>query len=84
MKHDRYGGIVGCSFVVYNGKVQVSGQRSKEKVVHMAPVLVSLAINKRGTSAQVYPVFSSSIFNTTCVHCRHRVFCRAPVHCRSV
>ena len=31
--------------MVYIGKVQVSGQRWKEEVVHMAPVFVSLTIN---------------------------------------
>ena len=32
--------------MVYIGKVQVSGQRWKKDVVHMAPGLVSLTINK--------------------------------------
>ena len=32
--------------MVYIGKVQVSGQRWKVEVVHMAPGLVSLTINK--------------------------------------
>ena len=90
--------------MVYIGKVQKSGQRSKEKVVHLAPGLVSLTKTKskvivtrestngkaaspadrRDTSAQAHPVSSSSILNTTCVQRRHRVFCRAPVHRRSI
>ena len=37
---------MGCFFLVYIGSVQVSGQRWKEEVVHMAPVLVSLTMNK--------------------------------------
>ena len=47
VKHDWYGGRVGCSFVDYIGKVQVSGQRWKEEVVYMAPGLVSVKCNKQ-------------------------------------
>ena len=42
VKHDRYGGRAGCSFVVYFEKVQVSGQKWKKEVVRVATGLVSL------------------------------------------
>ena len=48
VEHYLYGGRVGCFFVAYIGKVQVSGQRWKAEVVHVAPGSVSLTCTKQG------------------------------------